>query len=136
MFTLAHELAHIWLGLSALSDAGPAFAPSNRVEVWCNQVAAEVLVPLDVFRAEYQKNAELAVETGRLARRFKVSTLVVLRRMRDAGGLTAAQFQQAFEEERERPAVQGSSLNRTGRLSLHWVGSALGPSRRTTSLPP
>lgn len=49
MFTLAHELAHIWLGQSALSDVGPVSAPSQRVEVWCNQVAAELLVPLDIM---------------------------------------------------------------------------------------
>src|SRR2546427_219191 len=35
MFTLAHELAHIWLGQSALSDVGPASSPSNDVEIWC-----------------------------------------------------------------------------------------------------
>src|SRR5229473_2088597 len=42
MFTLAHELAHIWLGLSALSDIGPVSSPSHQVEIWCNRVAAEL----------------------------------------------------------------------------------------------
>lgn len=46
MFTLAHELAHIWLGQSALSDVGPVSFPSNEVEIWCNRVAAELLAPL------------------------------------------------------------------------------------------
>ena len=102
MFTLAHELAHIWLGRSALSDVGPASVPSNDVEIWCNRVAAELLVPLAVLRDEYRRTAELPVEVERLARRFKVSTLVILRRIHDAGGLTREQLWQAYQEELER----------------------------------
>ena len=52
MFTLAHELAHIWLGQSALSDVGPASSPSNDVEIWCSRVAAELLAPLAGLRQE------------------------------------------------------------------------------------
>ncbi len=102
MFTLAHELAHVWLGQSALSDVGPVSAPSHRVEVWCNRVAAELLVPLAILRDEYQRHAELRVELNRLARRFKVSTLVILRRIHDAGGLTAEQLWHAYRAELER----------------------------------
>lgn len=111
MFTLAHELAHIWLGQSALSDAEAvstpasaqaAAAPSARVEMWCNNVAAELLVPLAVLRDEYDRDAELHDETKRLARRFKVSTLVILRRMYDAGGLAWNELWQAYREELER----------------------------------
>jgi Zn-dependent peptidase ImmA (M78 family)/transcriptional regulator with XRE-family HTH domain len=102
MFTLAHELAHVWLGQSALSDVAPASSPSNEVEVWCNRVAAELLVPLAVFREEYQPEAALRDELDRLARRFKVSTLVVLRRIHDAGGLTADQFWREYRRELER----------------------------------
>jgi transcriptional regulator with XRE-family HTH domain len=51
MFTLAHELAHIFLGESALSDVGPVTVPSHDVERWCNAVAAELLVPLQGLRA-------------------------------------------------------------------------------------
>src|SRR5207249_900873 len=87
MFTLAHELAHIWLGQSAVSDAQAAWLPEHEVELWCNQVAAELLVPLTIVREEYQPNTELRVEVDRLARRFKVSTLVILRRIHDVGGL-------------------------------------------------
>lgn len=102
MFTLAHELAHIWLGESALSNVGPMSVPSHRVEAWCNQVAAELLVPLAVLQGEFQRRAELHTEVNRLARRFKVSTLVILRRIHDAGGLTRDQLRAAYEEELER----------------------------------
>lgn len=102
MFTLAHELAHVWLGQSALSDVAPASSPSHAVEIWCNRVAAELLVPLATFREEYQPEASLRAELDRLARRFKVSTLVILRRIHDAGGLTADQFWREYRRELER----------------------------------
>ena len=102
MFTLAHELAHVWLGQSALSDGEPASAPVHRVERWCDHVAAELLVPLDALRAEYDGRAPLRAETDRLARRFKVSTLVILRRIRDAGELTDDEYWPAYNAELER----------------------------------
>src|SRR5947207_4818690 len=52
MFTLAHELAHLWLGESTLSDVGPDSIPSHQIERWCNKVAAELLVPLDELKSE------------------------------------------------------------------------------------
>jgi Zn-dependent peptidase ImmA (M78 family)/transcriptional regulator with XRE-family HTH domain len=102
MFTLAHELAHLWLGESALSDARAAEAPTQATERWCNQVAAELLVPLSIFLAEHDPGADLRGELDRLARRFKVSTLVVLRRMHDAGSLTGEAYWRAYNGEVER----------------------------------
>ena len=99
MFTLAHELAHLWLGLTALSDVGPVTVPTHDVEHWCSQVAAELLVPLAVLRAEYEPGGDLRRALDRLARRFKVSTLVILRRIHDARGLTRDQLWQAYQQE-------------------------------------
>ena len=103
MFTLAHELAHLWLGSSAISNASAA--PLNghrREEVWCNAVAAELLVPLAAIRAALQPDESLDQSLSRLSRQFKVSTLVILRRLLDAGALTRAAFDQAWASERER----------------------------------
>ncbi len=113
MFTLAHELVHVWLGQSALSDAQAASLPEQAVERWCNQVAAELLVPLESFRAEFDRGADLRLELDRLARRFKVSTLVILRRIRDAGGLRGEAYWQAYDAElaRLRTLPKGSGGN-------------------------
>jgi Zn-dependent peptidase ImmA (M78 family) len=102
MFTLAHELAHVWLGQSALSDAQAAFVSEHATERWCNQVAAELLVPLAVIREEFNGDASLHDEMERLARRFKVSTLVTLRRIHDAGYLSRQAMWAAYSSELER----------------------------------
>ena len=103
MFTLAHELAHLWLGASAISDAGVApFAGYRREEVWCNRVAAELLVPLAALRTELIREEPLDETLQRLARRFKVSTLVILRRLLDAGWLTRTAFDAGWGAERDR----------------------------------
>ena len=68
----------------------------------CNQVAAEFLVPLDSIRDAYRPDADLTEELDRLAKRFKVSTLVVLRRVFDVGNMSWASYRTAYEAELDR----------------------------------
>ncbi|RRD70817.1 MULTISPECIES: ImmA/IrrE family metallo-endopeptidase [unclassified Desulfovibrio] len=99
MFTLAHELAHLWLGKSGVSNTEAGRLPERRTERWCNAVAAEFLMPLQAAREAYRPDLPLAEETTRLARLFKVSTLVVLRRLFDAGFVDKEQFWQQYRAE-------------------------------------
>ncbi len=102
MFTLAHELAHIYLGESGVSDAQAALLPEEQTEHWCNAVAAELLAPLEMVGNLYNPNAEIADEIQRLARQFKVSTLVILRRFSDMGLMDNETFWDYYHEELAR----------------------------------
>ncbi len=101
IFTLIHELAHIWLGHSALSDATMAAEGGVTEELWCNRVAAEVLVPLAALQSDYRGHPYVQ-ELERLARKYRVSTLVVLKRIRDAAFLEWDDYRGRYENERDR----------------------------------
>lgn len=101
IFTILHELGHVWLGQSALSDAAMARPSNKEAERWCNAVAAEALVPLAALRTEYRGRPSVG-ELERLARTYRVSTLVVLRRLFDLGSLTWEGYRQRYATERER----------------------------------
>jgi Zn-dependent peptidase ImmA (M78 family) len=102
IFTLAHELAHLWLGESAVSDVDLATDSANPVERWCNRVAAEFLLPIDEVGHVDVDESTLTNELERLARRFKVSTLVALRRVFDSGQMTERAYRTAYAKERDR----------------------------------
>jgi len=102
IFTLAHELAHLWLGQTALSSADLLSVPAVAAERWCNQVAAEFLMPVAALAGGYDAEQPLVDELERLARRFKVSTLVVLRRLHDAGYLSRDAYRVAYRDELAR----------------------------------
>jgi Zn-dependent peptidase ImmA (M78 family)/transcriptional regulator with XRE-family HTH domain len=102
IFTLAHELVHIWLGQSALSNDTPWAPGSNAVEHWSNQVAAELLVPIDDVRSQFRRTQPLDEEAQRLATRYRVSTIVALRRLRDGNLISPRAYKQAYDAAMDR----------------------------------
>jgi Zn-dependent peptidase ImmA (M78 family) len=88
IFTIAHELAHIWLGESAAFDTHQLLPANDPIEQLCDQIAAEFLVPSDLFREQWNESASLQSA----ARFFKVSELVVARRALDLGLMTKPDY--------------------------------------------
>lgn len=97
-FTLVHELAHIWVGQDALDNYDDESAPnfSKGLERFCDQVAANVLMPAEMFAQAWQDDPEYA------ARRFKVSVLAVLVRALELGHIEQNDFAYLYKEALER----------------------------------
>ena len=83
MFTLAHELAHIWLGTEGLSGFESLLPGGTDVEDWCNVAAGEFLAPERELRARWGQVRREASPFQELARTFKVSPIVAARRTLD-----------------------------------------------------
>jgi len=111
LFTLLHELAHLWLGSSGISNASPGSTQGE--EVFCNAVAGEFLAPREEFMALWRAStAELPLRVAELAQRFHVSTLVIMRRALDLGLVDHATYWQHYQAElaafRDKPGGGGS----------------------------
>lgn len=84
LFTIAHEVAHIWRGNTGMSLDGPGRDDQSAVERWCNQVASQFLVPGEDLEQRHVavSHLELTDQLERLARMFRRGTLVVLQALR------------------------------------------------------
>lgn len=131
LFTLIHELAHIWLGTSGVSNLNGlgTNGVNNSVERFCNAVAAEFLVPEDQIRAEWKAPIDsLQQAVDDLARKFKVSGAVVGRRLLDAGfinhyeyGVLLATYQRRWKNAKDKSKLGGSGPD-SNKLAIYSLG--------------
>jgi len=98
MFTLAHELAHLWFGYSAAFDLAELQPADNEKEQACNRLAAEFLVPADKLCAFWPSLDRQLDPFQQMARRFKVSELVAARRAIDLKLITRSEFFDFYRE--------------------------------------
>ncbi|MBN3854601.1 ImmA/IrrE family metallo-endopeptidase [Paraburkholderia sp. Ac-20340] len=82
IFTVIHELAHLWIGESGVSNEqfDAPYEHDRDIERLCNATAAEFLVPANELRARWRDRLDFAAQVRELARAFKVSGVVVGRR--------------------------------------------------------
>jgi Zn-dependent peptidase ImmA (M78 family) len=90
LFTLMHELAHIWIGSTGVSDGSSQSA--RQEEAFCNAVAGEFLAPELVFHASWVSDVYWEDNLVPLAALFHVSALVIARRARDLGYINSDQY--------------------------------------------
>ena len=113
MFTLAHELAHVWLGAEGEGISGfeGIFPGSDRIEKFCDQTAAEFLVPARELKERWREVKGTPDPFERVARYFKVSPIVAGRRAMDlrlVNRKTFFDFYDAYtKRERQRTKATG-----------------------------
>jgi Zn-dependent peptidase ImmA (M78 family) len=124
MFTIAHELVHVWVGQSALFDLAATSPSDFEVERYCNAVAAEFLVPAEKLAQAWASAPSGDAAFTSLAKRFKVSPIVIARRAKDHGLITADEFFSFYKRymQRERKSQQerrtGGNFWRTQNVRL------------------
>lgn len=102
LFTIVHELAHIWTGHSAGFDFRTLQPADDPIEVLCDKVAAEFLVPQSTFSDEWSNNPSIQ----RCSRFFKVSEIVIARRALDTGKISRNEFFAFYEDYNNREFVK------------------------------
>jgi Zn-dependent peptidase ImmA (M78 family) len=94
LFTIIHELAHIWLGKSAGFDNEKLQPADDPIEKLCDKVAAEFLVPAESLLRVWKEKPSIDYAK----RYFKVSPIVIGRRALDLGLITKKEFFQFYNE--------------------------------------
>jgi len=101
MFTLAHELAHLWLGRDGLFNLIRTMPHKDEAEGFCNQVAAEFLVPGHKLSERWDEAKATDRPFHTIARWHKVSPVVAARRALDLGLIKKSQFLVFYEQDQE-----------------------------------
>ncbi len=126
MFTIVHELAHIWTGNSAGFDLRQLLPAPNPVEVLCDKVAAEFLVPRQAFERVWARTPNMSD----CSRFFKVSELVIARRALDTHKISRDSFFRFYDQYINRDFYKKANQQSGGdfyattkkRLSMTFAG--------------
>lgn len=100
LFTLIHELCHIWIGKTGISDTDPN--NHRKEEILCNAVAGELLVPQEEFLVHWDEALDNWKENlPQLKATFHVSTWVLARRALTLNKISQVDYQNYIREQRQ-----------------------------------
>ncbi|MGV6486773.1 ImmA/IrrE family metallo-endopeptidase [Stenotrophomonas bentonitica] len=125
IFSLLHELAHVLFDMNGISKFDTSYIAdlpqrAREVEVFCNAVAAEVLIPSATFErltqgGPYNIDGQPDTFFSNLARTFGVSREAVLRRFLDRGRATKIFY--------ETKALEWTQQKKEGAGGGSWYAS-------------
>ena len=122
LFTFAHEMTHIWIGEGGISNPDYGLDSEYQdgtVELFCNRVAAETLVPSEDFRFRWSSDdASLSGNLNNLSRHYKVSSMVILRQAHDCNLVTDFEYRESYSQLAAQ-ASQSTLSSKPGGNSYH-----------------
>ena len=101
IFTLAHELTHVWLGTDGLFNLVNMMPSDEEAERFCNRVAAEFLIPGYKLTERWGEAKATGHPFRTIARWFKVSPVVAARRALDLRLINWPEFIRFYERDKE-----------------------------------
>lgn len=126
IFTLVHELAHIWAGQGGISRPDyslESYGQEHTVEHFCNRVAAETLVPGQDFTRHWQSlQGNVEEKVNRLARHYRVSSMVILRQAHDYDCISRPTYMSSYRRLVETAKGLGVSAESGG--NFHYTLTA------------
>jgi Zn-dependent peptidase ImmA (M78 family)/transcriptional regulator with XRE-family HTH domain len=97
LFTLVHELAHLWIAASGISNAvnfdqikGNTY---HKVERFCNEVAASALMPEKLLRSENISEFSDLKDLSAVSRKYGVSSFALLVRLLNLNIISNGRYQ-------------------------------------------
>jgi len=115
LFTLIHELSHLWIGSTGISNGG--IHSLRDEEIFCNAVAGEFLAPASQFVDHWRDLGEWESNFPMLTARFHVSKFVIARRAADLGLISKNEFDKFYVRElhafRQRDTASGGDFYAT-----------------------
>jgi Zn-dependent peptidase ImmA (M78 family)/DNA-binding XRE family transcriptional regulator len=148
LFTLVHELAHIWIAETGISNAvEPEIRHKGKfhpVELFCNEVAANALMPIEIVSSFDTVSFQNLKDVYKVARQLGVSSFAILVRALKLNIISAPHYQKLkkhadidyaefLKREAEKKAIQKEKdqpggpnyfllqLNRNSRLFTQTV---------------
>jgi Zn-dependent peptidase ImmA (M78 family) len=121
LFTLVHELAHIWIAASGISnEIGPELRHKDKlypVELFCNEIAANALMPAAIMNNLEKQVFNDSANIFRISKKLGVSSFAFLVRASNLQLISSdkyrklkkeadAEFQAFLQKEDERNANQ------------------------------
>jgi len=115
VFSLLHELAHIWIGEGGISnyDLSATTGKTQTIETLCNRIAAEVLVPTAMIQAQWDKATPATDNVQKISSHCKVSRLVVIIRAQDQQLVNEGEFHQLYAAEIKQDKQQRDKLKQS-----------------------